>query len=217
MTSTTPTTTIVDPAGVLQAMGLCERARREGDLAPDVTLPDASGMPVALSGLWQDGPLVVIFYRGGWCSYCNLQLRAWQRHAQRLQELGVAMVAISPQTPDRSQDTADANALAFTVLSDSGLEAANGFGIAYTLPPELVDLYASMGTDIPVLNGNDQWVLPIPATYLIDRTGRIRFAHVETDYRERLDPQGVIAIVEQASMQGGSDSLAAIGERGTTA
>lgn len=194
----TPMTAISDTAAILRATGVCERAKREGDLAPDVNLPDASGAPVKLSDLWQGGPLVVIFYRGGWCSYCNLQLHAWQQHASELKRLGTALVAISPQTPDHSLDTIERNALAYTVLSDSGLDAANGFGIAFTLPPELIDLYASAGTDIPVLNGNAQWVLPIPATYVIDRTGRIRFAHIEMDYRERIDPQSVIAIIEGA-------------------
>lgn len=194
----TPMTAVSDTAAILRATGVCERAKREGDLAPDVNLPDASGAPVKLSDLWHGGPLVVIFYRGGWCSYCNLQLHAWQQHASELKRLGAALVAISPQTPDHSLDTIERNALAYTVLSDSGLDAANGFGIAFTLPPELIDLYASAGTDIPVLNGNAQWVLPIPATYVIDRTGKIRFAHVEMDYRERIDPLSVIAIIEGA-------------------
>ena len=194
----TPMTALSDTAAILQATGVCERARRAGDLAPDVTLADASGAPVKLSDLWRGGPLVVIFYRGGWCSYCNLQLHAWQQHANELKRLGAALVAISPQTPDHSMDTIERNALAYTVLSDSKLDAANGFGIAFTLPPELIDLYASAGTDIPVLNGNAQWVLPIPATYVIDPTGRIRFAHVELDYRERIEPHSVIAIIENA-------------------
>jgi peroxiredoxin len=194
----TPITAISDAADILRAMGVCERAKRAGDMAPDVSLRYASGAPVKLPDLWQSGPLVVIFYRGGWCSYCNLQLHAWQQHAGELKRLGAALVAISPQTPDHSLDTIESNALAYTVLSDSSLDAANGFGIAFTLPPELIDLYASAGTDIPVLNGNAQWVLPIPATYVIDRTGKIRFAHVEMDYRERIDPQSVIAIVEDA-------------------
>lgn len=194
----TPMTAISETAAILQATGVCERARRAGDLAPDVTLADASGAPVKLSDLWRGGPLVVIFYRGGWCSYCNLQLHAWQQHASELRRLGAALIAISPQTPDHSLDTIERNALAYTVLSDSRLDAANGFGIAFTLPPELIDLYASAGTDIPVLNGNDQWVLPIPATYVIDPTGMIRFAHVELDYRERIEPQSVIAIIEDA-------------------
>lgn len=200
-------TAIDETAAILRATGVCQRAVREGDMAPDATLLDASGAPVKLSGLWRRGPLVVIFYRGGWCSYCNLQLHEWQQHAGELKRLGVDLVAISPQTPDHSIDTAERNALAHTVLSDSSLDAANGFGIAFTLPPELIDLYASSGTDIPVLNGNGQWVLPIPATYVVDRAGRIRFAHVEMDYRERIDPQSVIAVFEQAR----------IGEHGTTA
>ena len=186
-----------DSASLLQAIGVCTRTKRAGDMAPDVTLLDVSGAQVKLSDMWRSGPLVVIFYRGGWCSYCNLQLHAWQQHADALKRLGATLVAISPQTPDHSLDTQESNALGYTVLSDSSLDAANGFGIAITLPPELIDLYASAGTDIPVLNGNAQWVLPVPATYLVDPSGKIRFAHVEMDYRERVDPQAVIAVIEQ--------------------
>ncbi|RST48883.1 peroxiredoxin-like family protein [Variovorax sp. MHTC-1] len=191
--------TLSDAADILRATGVCGRAKREGDMAPDVNLTDTAGAPVKLSALWRSGPLVVIFYRGGWCSYCNLQLHAWQQHASELKRLGAALVAISPQTPEHSQDTMETNALPYALLSDSSLNAANGFGIAYTLPPELIDLYASSGTDIPVLNGNGQWVLPIPATYVVDPSGRIRFAHVETDYRERIEPWAVIEVLEQAT------------------
>jgi len=185
---------------VFDATGIAERARRAGDLAPDVTLPDANGQPVRLSDLWRQGPLVIVFYRGGWCSYCNLQLRAWQREADGLARLGATLVAISPQTPDNSMETATDNALAFTVLSDSDLQAANGFGLAFTLHPDLVDYYASVGTDIPVLNGNGQWVLPVPATYVVDTAGSIRFAFIEEDIRRRAEPREVLAEIERMGL-----------------
>ncbi len=179
----------------LKASGIEQRALGVGDLAPDLTLPNALSQSVRLQAFWQRGPLVVIFYRGGWCPYCNLELRAWQQHLPALAALGANLVAVSPQTPDNSLTTAEKNTLAYPVLSDSTLAAAEAFGIAFTLHPELVDLYTSFGNDLPELNGNGKWVLPLPATYVIDRGGRIVFAHIDADYRERAEPADVLAAV----------------------
>ena len=187
---------------LFDATGIAARAKRPGDPAPDVSLPDAAGHRMRLADVWRKGPLVVIFYRGGWCAYCNLQLRAWQREAPELARLGASLVAISPQTPDNSMSTVEANELAFAVLSDSELEAAHGFGLAYTLHPDLVDFYANAGTDIPVLNGNGQWVLPVPATYVIDTAGAIRLALIEEDIRARAKPREVLAAIESMELRG---------------
>ena len=181
---------------VFDATGIAARAKRAGDLAPDATLPDGAGRPVRLSDVWRKGPLVLVFYRGGWCGYCSLQLRAWHQRAGDLARLGATLLAISPQTPDHSMRTAEDNQFTFTVLSDSNLDAANGFELAFTLPPELVSFYGSVGTDIPVLNGNGLWVLPVPATYVIDEEGRIRFAHIEEDIRKRAEPADVLRVIE---------------------
>lgn len=181
---------------VFDATGIAARAKRAGDLAPDATLPDGAGQPVRLSDVWRKGPLVLVFYRGGWCGYCNLQLRAWHQRSAELARLGATLLAISPQTPDHSMRTAEDNQLTFTVLSDSNLDAANGFELAFTLPPELVSFYGSVGTDIPVLNGNGLWVLPVPATYVIDEEGLIRFAHIEEDIRRRAEPADVLRVIE---------------------
>jgi peroxiredoxin len=183
----------------LRATGIEQRALHAGDRAPhDLVLPDAAGRLVSLQSLWQRGPLVLVFYRGGWCPYCNLELRAWQQQLGALQSMGATLAAISPQTPDNSLSTAQKNELAYPVLSDSSLAAAEAFGIAFTLPPELVELYGRVGNELPVVNGNGQWTLPIPATYVIDRDGRVVFAHVEADYRERAEPAEVLAAVAQA-------------------
>jgi peroxiredoxin len=181
----------------LRATGIEDRALRVGDAAPALQLPDALGHPFGLAGAWQRGPLVIVFYRGGWCPYCNLELRAWQEQLAALQHMGGSLVAISPQTPDHSLSTAEKNALLFPVLSDSALQAANAFGIGFTLPPQLMALYSSVGNQLPELNGNGQWVLPIPATYVIGRDGRIAFAHIEVDYRERAEPEEVLAVVHK--------------------
>jgi peroxiredoxin len=179
----------------LRATGIEARALRVGALAPDLTLPDALNHPVSLSALWRNGPLVLIFYRGGWCPYCNLELRAWQQQLSALKSLGANLVAVSPQTPDNSLGTAEKNALAFAVLSDSALEAATAFGVAFDLAPELIGLYGQVGNDLPVLNGNGRWVLPVPVTYVIDSDGRVAFAHVDADYRERAEPAEVLAVL----------------------
>ena len=146
--------------------------------------------------MWRAGPLVLVFYRGAWCPYCSLQLRAWQSQLDALRRFGASLVAISPQTPDHSMTTAQKNALAFTVLSDSELEAAQAFKIDFTLPPELIDLYGRLGNELPVLNGNGRWALPMTATYLIDTRGQIAYSHVNADYRERAEPAAVLSRLE---------------------
>lgn len=176
----------------LRATGIETSALGVGSVLPDLVLPDATGRSVSLKALNGEGPLVIVFYRGGWCPYCNLELREWQRLLPELHRRGARLVAISPQTPDNSLSTAEKNELAFPVLSDSDLAAARAFGIAFTLSPELVDLYSRVGNDLPTLNGNGQWVLPVPATYLFDGQGIVRYAHVEADYRQRAEPQDVL-------------------------
>jgi peroxiredoxin len=179
----------------LKSAGIEASAKKVGDRAPSLSLLDARGELVRLDRLLEKGPVVAIFYRGGWCPYCNLELRAWQAHLSELASLGATLVAISPQTPDNSLSTVEKNALAFPVLSDSELVAANAFGIAFTLPSELADLYRSVGNDLPAINGNGKWTLPIPATFVIHPNGVIQFAHVEADYRERAEPAEVMTAV----------------------
>lgn len=176
----------------LRATDIEANALQVGAVLPALTLPNASGQPVDLKALNANGPLVIVFYRGGWCPYCNLALREWQRLLPQLRERGATLVAISPQTPDNSLSTAEKNALAFPVLSDSSLAAAQAFGIAFHMGPDLAALYQQLGNDLPSMNGNNQWVLPMPATYLIDRNGEVAYAHVEADYRLRAEPQDVL-------------------------
>ena len=176
----------------LKAAGIEANALKVGETVPDVDLTDATGKAVSLSQFWNKGPLVVIFYRGGWCPYCNLELRAWQKHLGDLADLGASLVAISPQTPDNSLTTSQKNELSFAVLSDSKLEAARAFRIAFEMPPELIEIYSKAGNDLSVVNGNGRWVLPLPATYVIDQSGKVIYNHIEADYRERAEPADVL-------------------------
>jgi peroxiredoxin len=177
----------------LRDSGIEQTALKVADSAPRISLPNAIGNSIELATLWQQGPLIIIFYRGGWCPYCNLELRAWQQLLPQVKAAGATLVAVSPQTPDNSLSTAEKNELAFEVLSDSALEASNSFGLAFDMPTELVTLYQTVGHDLPKTNGNGRWVLPVPATYVINRQGLVQFAHVDVDYRNRAEPAEILA------------------------
>jgi len=166
---------------------------KTGGQAPDFTLLDASGRPVSLSERLRSGPAVVTFYRGGWCPYCNLQLRAYQRALEDITALGATIVAISPQLPDGSVSTAAMNELRFDVLSDVGNHVARSFGLVYTVPDQLRAALRSNNKALPDINGDDSWELPLPATYVIAPDRRIALAEIELDYRERLEPEEIIA------------------------
>lgn len=179
----------------LRLSGVEQTAMPLGAALPDVGLQDATGQSVSLKALHGGKRTVIVFYRGGWCPYCNLTLREWQRLLPEMAAANTQLVAISPQLPDASLSTAEKNALAYPVLSDSSLAAVTAFGIAFELPPELVELYSKVGNDLPALNGNGQWVLPIPATFAFDAAGNLTFRHVESDYRQRAEPAKVIELL----------------------
>jgi peroxiredoxin len=177
----------------LRDHGLGRNAPNVGDAAPDFTLPSATGGSLRLQDQLARGPVVLAFYRGGWCPYCNLQLRAYQRELTRIRELNASLLAISPQTPDTSLDTAQKNTLAFDVVSDVGSHVARAYGLAFQMPDELQRIYESRNINLPKFNGGDDWTLPIPATFVVNRERRIVLSHVDVDYRTRLDPEDVIA------------------------
>jgi peroxiredoxin len=183
----------------LSDSGILGRALRAGDRAPDFALPDARGGTVRLSSLIEHGPVVLAFYRGGWCPYCNLELRALQRTLPEFARLGTTLVGVSPQTPDESLSTAEKNSLEYPVLSDTGSRMAKAFGIAFDLADELRPIYARFGHALPDRNGDDSWVLPMPATFVIDRDGLIALAFVDADYRNRLEPAEIVAVLKALS------------------
>jgi len=176
----------------LRASFALERAIRTGDLAPDFTLPDAQGRDVSLGSLLEAGSAVVTFYRGGWCPYCNIQLRAYQAVLPELTALGARLVAISPQLPDGSLSTSEANELTFGVLSDVGNTTARDYGLVWSLPEELRAALRSNNKALPGINGDDSWELPVPATYVIARDGRVALAAIDVDYRNRLEPDAIL-------------------------
>ncbi|MFZ2003800.1 MAG: peroxiredoxin-like family protein [Stellaceae bacterium] len=170
-----------------------EQALKTGDQAPDFTLPNPGGRAVSLASLLRGGPAVVTFYRGGWCPYCNLQLRAYQQSLDEITALGGRMVAISPQLSDGSLSTAEINKLSFEVLSDVGNHVARSFGLVYALPDELRAALTSNNKALPDINGDNSWELPLPATYVVAPDHKIALAEIELDYRERLEPEAIVA------------------------
>ncbi|MEE4417812.1 peroxiredoxin-like family protein [Streptomyces bugieae] len=177
----------------LAATGMAGRAVGVGAQAPRFTLPSATGREVTLDSLLADGPVVLTFYRGAWCPYCNLALRALQQHHDAIAACGARLVAISPQIPDESLSLIEKEQLAFEVLSDDGSEVAKAFGIAFDLSEELGDLYDQLGFDLQRVNSSNARTLPLPATYVIDRTGVIRWAFVSTDYTVRAEPSDIVS------------------------
>jgi peroxiredoxin len=169
------------------------------EAAPDFALPNAAGKSIVLKELLRSGPVILTFYRGGWCPYCNIQLRAYQSVLPQISALGARLVAISPQLPDNSLDTVNKNTLTFDVLSDVGNEVARSYGLVYSLPDEIRAALRSNNKALPSINGEESWELPVPATYVIARDRLVALAYIEVDYRKRLEPEALIRCLKSLS------------------
>lgn len=176
----------------LRKSGLLDRVARPGDRLPALTLPNAAGESVDLRSLAETGPLVITFYRGGWCPYCNLELRGYQQRLAEIRAHGATLVAVSPETPDDTLDTTQKNDLAFPVLSDVEGRLADALGIRFRLSGEIETLYRKFGHDLPTRNGDGVWALPMPATFVVAKGGVIATAFADPDYRRRLDPDAAL-------------------------
>jgi len=165
-----------------------------GEHAPNFRLPNAVGEVVELAQCLANGPVVLAFYRGEWCPYCNLELRALQAALPRFQAHGATLIAISPQSPDHSLSVAEKNELTFEVLSDVRQEAIRAFRVQFTIPADLQDLHRNVfHNDLSTRTADGSWDLPVPATFVIDRGGIIRARYVSADYRTRMDPDDIEA------------------------
>jgi peroxiredoxin len=178
----------------LRSGAIARSMLKVGDLAPAIVLENAKGATVDVGVLLKKGPAIVTFYRGGWCPYCNLELKAYQEILPQIVAAGASLVAISPEKPDDMVSTAEKNALAFEVLSDVGQKVGRAFGLVYDFTEELKSAYHGFNLDIPARNGTPgEWALPVSATYIIDRDSSIDYAYTGVDYRDRADPRDVLA------------------------
>jgi peroxiredoxin len=168
-----------------------------GEQIPSFTLPDPWGALVSSDDLLKRGPLVISFYRGDWCPYCNLELRALEAAAPRIAELGASIVAISGQRPDAAAGLTEKHELSFPVLSDVDQVAIRAYKLRYDVPAELRAMFEARGSDMSQRNADGSWTLPISATYVTDRTGKIILRHCDPEWRVRLDPEAIILALEE--------------------
>lgn len=180
----------------LVAKGVGQNALKVGDTLPDATFTSATGDTVQMSNLLANGPLIINFYRGGWCPYCNFELKAYQDILGDISALGAQLVAVTPEKPDNSLSTTEKNALTFPVLTDNENAFAKALGIAFELPKPLQELYGKFGMDLPGLNAGSGWSLPIPATFVVDANGKIVLADVDVNYTRRLEPSDALAALK---------------------
>src|SRR5882672_10022040 len=187
---------IVDrTAEQLSHSGIAERALKIGDPAPSFGLPDGDGMLWHSEDLLRTGPLVIVFYRGRWCAYCNAQLAALQEIHPQIAAAGASLVAISPQTQKHSYMTRDMHKLRFPVLNDAGNQVARKFGLVYRLSPEMQAMYESIMTKLPGYNGDQSWELPLAATFIVQLDGKISWARIDADWRQRPEPEELLRAV----------------------
>lgn len=186
----------------LIASGQAQRALKAGDRAPAFTLNDPEGKPVSSAELLAQGPLILSFYRGVWCPYCNLELQALQETLPQFRALNASLVAISPQTAANSRKSQRQNQLDFPILSDRHNEVAAAFGLRFALPDYLVELYKGLKNDLPAFNDDPAWTLPMPARYVIGQDGVIAYAEINPDYTQRPEPASLLPVLE--SLQAGA-------------
>ena len=181
--------------------GIAERTLTEGDELPQINLPNAVGKSINVNSMLKEGPVVISFYRGAWCPYCNLELKALQQALPEIKALDAQLIAISPNTPDNSISSIEKHGLEFEVLTDAGNKIAKEFRLVFNLAEELRPIYKQFNFDIPKFNGDESWDLPIPATYIVNTDGKIVYAFVNADYTKRMEPTEIISKLKELTAQ----------------
>ncbi len=179
----------------VQNSGVIEKAKNVGDKAPDFVLNNATGEKVALADYLKKGPVVLTWYRGGWCPYCNITLHYLQEELPNIKAAGANLLALTPELPDKSLSTKEKNKLEFEVLSDVGNKVGKTFGVVYSLTPEVAASYQK-GFDLHGYNGDASDELPLAATYIIDQQGIIQYAFLDAEYRNRAEPSAILAALQ---------------------
>jgi len=185
----------------LTRSGLIERALKPGDAMPAFELPNVEGALVASAELLERGPLVLSFFRGGWCPYCRLELNALQATLPEIERRGATLAAITPDTGAALAATKRANQLGYQVLSDVDNGIGLTLGIIFRVPPAVRELYLRLGIDLGARHGNGtgEWLLPLPATYIVDRNGVIRHAQLDPDFKRRMEPSEIVRVLAALS------------------
>lgn len=173
------------------------RPLKEGDRAPSATLSRPDAQPVTLSAVYSAKPSILIFYRGGWCPYCNTHLGQIAQAEAELVKLGYQVLAISPDQPEALRASIDKGSYTYQLLSDSDMALTRAFGLAFQVDDPTLEMYRGFGIDLDKASGRNHHLLPVPAVYIVDTHGVIRFAHWDADYKKRLEPADLIAAARQ--------------------
>lgn len=187
---------IMQQAGEDLAKRLPDPGLKVGELAPDFSLPDANGISVKLSSLLKQGPVVLVFYRGAWCPFCNMHLNVLNKSLPQMKQLGAQLVAVTPQKPDKSAAQLKKTGYPFHVLSDLDSNVMKAYRLHFEMDPQLVKVYNKLGLDVAEYNGPGRYVLPVPGTFVIDRQGIVRARHATTDYTQRMEPADIVKALE---------------------
>jgi peroxiredoxin len=183
----------------LIASDVAKRAKKAGDVAPSFSLKNAAGNVVRSDALLRKGPLVVSFYRGVWCPYCNMELQALEASKPAFDRHRASLLAISPQTAANSRKSMRQNKLTFPILSDVKGRVGTAFGLRFVLPDYLIELYKRLKNDLPTFNDDPSWTLPMPARYVIGQDGTILYSEVNPDYTHRPEPKDMIPVLQRAT------------------
>lgn len=167
-----------------------------GDKAPNASVTAPDGKTVNLADLYKDGPVIITFYRGGWCPYCNVDLKGWETRQADVKAAGATFVAISPEKPEKVAETKAKDATSFPMMSDSTLAAAKAFRVDFALDDKTQTAYKGYGIDLASTNSTGTWELPMPATFVVDKEGVIRYAFAKMDYKVRANPDTVLGAVK---------------------
>lgn len=187
-----------DAVATVRATGVEKSAKQVGDTAIDAELTGWNGKQVRLSDMWRQGSVVLMWYRGGWCPYCNLQLRAMQKEMKAIEGAGAKLVVLTPELPEKAQETAEANDVSFVALHDKQNATARQYGLVFDLPETILPIYRDK-LKLAEFNGSDAMELPLSATYVIDTNGKIRYAFLNADYTQRAEPAEVVAAVKKVA------------------
>lgn len=176
--------------------GILDKALNVGDKTPNFTLNNALNKSISLYNELKNGPVILTWYRGGWCPYCNITLHYLQEKLPEFRKAGATLIALTPELPDNSLNTSEKNHLEFTVLSDIGNIIAKKYGVVFQLTKEVASIY-QVGFGLHEKNGDNSNQLPLAATYVIDKKGIIQYAFLNADYRERAESTEIMKALEK--------------------
>ena len=183
---------VMEKAGKDLASSMPDPGIKVGEKAPEFVLNNAFGQPVSLKDKLKEGPVVLVFYRGAWCPFCNMHLHVLQQSLAEFKKYGAQLITITPQTPDKSVEQLKIKGYPFEVLSDLDSKVMKDYRLYFELPDDLVAVYKKHGLDIEAFNGKDRNVLPVPGSFVIDSDGVVRAMHADTDYKQRMEPTAII-------------------------